>query len=101
MEEELTLLNAHRIHGNKWAELAKLLPGRYHSFMLTSFLLDKEIKEFYIFIWWTTQKEACPWILDWIVFGLGIFSIKILFMIVFYSYRLHDILFINFQNEIT
>ncbi|CAI9766265.1 unnamed protein product [Fraxinus pennsylvanica] len=28
MEEELTLLNAHRIHGNKWAELAKLLPGR-------------------------------------------------------------------------
>lgn len=64
MEEELTLLNAHRIHGNKWAELAKLLPGRYNSFMLTQFLLDKEIKEFYIFIWWTTQKEACPWILD-------------------------------------
>ncbi|KAK4480952.1 hypothetical protein RD792_011813 [Penstemon davidsonii] len=28
LEEELTLLNAHRIHGNKWAELAKLLPGR-------------------------------------------------------------------------
>ncbi|KAL2533762.1 myb domain protein [Abeliophyllum distichum] len=28
MEEELTLLNAHRNHGNKWAELAKLLPGR-------------------------------------------------------------------------
>ncbi|XP_073151611.1 transcription factor MYB3R-3-like [Henckelia pumila] len=28
MEEELTLLNAHRVHGNKWAELAKLLPGR-------------------------------------------------------------------------
>lgn len=31
LEEELTLLNAHRINGNKWAELAKLLPGRYHS----------------------------------------------------------------------
>ncbi|KAL0316329.1 UNVERIFIED_CONTAM: Transcription factor R-3 [Sesamum radiatum] len=28
LEEELTLLNAHRVHGNKWAELAKLLPGR-------------------------------------------------------------------------
>ncbi|XP_057801356.1 transcription factor MYB3R-3-like [Salvia miltiorrhiza] len=28
LEEELTLLNAHRINGNKWAELAKLLPGR-------------------------------------------------------------------------
>lgn len=31
LEEELTLLNAHRVHGNKWAELARLLPGRYHS----------------------------------------------------------------------
>ncbi|CAA3011210.1 transcription factor MYB3R-3-like isoform X1, partial [Olea europaea subsp. europaea] len=28
LEEELTLLGAHRTHGNKWAELAKLLPGR-------------------------------------------------------------------------
>ncbi|XP_073289315.1 transcription factor MYB3R-5-like [Primulina huaijiensis] len=28
LEEEISLLNAHRIHGNKWAELAKLLPGR-------------------------------------------------------------------------
>lgn len=31
LEEELTLLNAHRVNGNKWAELAKLLPGRYNS----------------------------------------------------------------------
>ncbi|XP_012850222.1 PREDICTED: myb-related protein 3R-1 isoform X2 [Erythranthe guttata] len=31
LEEELTLLNAHRVHGNKWAELARLLPGRYRS----------------------------------------------------------------------
>ncbi|XP_073277351.1 transcription factor MYB3R-5-like isoform X2 [Primulina huaijiensis] len=28
LEEEFSLLNAHRTHGNKWAELAKLLPGR-------------------------------------------------------------------------
>ncbi|XP_074271254.1 transcription factor MYB3R-3-like [Silene latifolia] len=27
-EEELALMNAHRTHGNKWAELAKYLPGR-------------------------------------------------------------------------
>ncbi|XVF08092.1 hypothetical protein REPUB_Repub06bG0196300 [Reevesia pubescens] len=28
LEEELALLNAHRIYGNKWAEIAKVLPGR-------------------------------------------------------------------------
>ncbi|OIW01244.1 hypothetical protein TanjilG_10405 [Lupinus angustifolius] len=28
MEEEMTLMNAHSIHGNKWAEIAKVLPGR-------------------------------------------------------------------------
>ncbi|KAG2318390.1 hypothetical protein Bca4012_055387 [Brassica carinata] len=27
-EEELALLNAHLTHGNKWAEIAKVLPGR-------------------------------------------------------------------------
>lgn len=27
-EEELTLIRAHQIYGNKWAELAKFLPGR-------------------------------------------------------------------------
>ncbi|KAK9714195.1 hypothetical protein RND81_06G078700 [Saponaria officinalis] len=27
-EEELALMNAHRTYGNKWAELAKYLPGR-------------------------------------------------------------------------
>uniref|UniRef100_A0A7N0UEN9 Uncharacterized protein n=1 Tax=Kalanchoe fedtschenkoi TaxID=63787 RepID=A0A7N0UEN9_KALFE len=27
-EEELTLIHAHRIYGNKWAELTKFLPGR-------------------------------------------------------------------------
>ncbi|MCD7457288.1 Transcription factor myb3r-5 [Datura stramonium] len=28
LEEELALVDAHRIHGNKWAEIAKVLPGR-------------------------------------------------------------------------
>ncbi|XP_030475601.1 transcription factor MYB3R-3 [Syzygium oleosum] len=28
LEEELALMNAHRAHGNKWAEIAKVLPGR-------------------------------------------------------------------------
>ncbi|XP_031488374.1 uncharacterized protein LOC116256221 [Nymphaea colorata] len=27
-EEELALIRAHKIHGNKWAEIAKVLPGR-------------------------------------------------------------------------
>ena len=34
LEEELDLMNAHRIYGNKWAEIAKVLPGRYHSFLV-------------------------------------------------------------------
>ncbi|KAM1271679.1 hypothetical protein ACFX2I_032572 [Malus domestica] len=28
LEEELALMNAHQMHGNKWAEIAKVLPGR-------------------------------------------------------------------------
>ncbi|OMO66284.1 hypothetical protein CCACVL1_21226, partial [Corchorus capsularis] len=28
LEEELALMNAHRVYGNKWAEIAKVLPGR-------------------------------------------------------------------------
>lgn len=28
-EEELVLMNAHHEYGNKWAEIAKVLPGRY------------------------------------------------------------------------
>lgn len=28
LEEELALMKAHRMHGNKWAEIAKVLPGR-------------------------------------------------------------------------
>ena len=27
-EEELALIRAHQMYGNRWAELAKLLPGR-------------------------------------------------------------------------
>ncbi|KAK1420705.1 hypothetical protein QVD17_22521 [Tagetes erecta] len=28
LQEEYALMNAHRVHGNKWAEIAKALPGR-------------------------------------------------------------------------
>ncbi|KAK6943657.1 SANT/Myb domain [Dillenia turbinata] len=28
LDEELALLNAHRVYGNRWAEIAKVLPGR-------------------------------------------------------------------------
>ncbi|XP_059647042.1 transcription factor MYB3R-3 [Cornus florida] len=28
LDEELALMSAHRAHGNKWAEIAKVLPGR-------------------------------------------------------------------------
>ncbi|KAJ9537119.1 hypothetical protein OSB04_029852 [Centaurea solstitialis] len=31
-EEELALINAHQVYGNKWAELTKFLPGRYAYF---------------------------------------------------------------------
>lgn len=27
-QEDLTLINAHQLYGNKWAEIAKFLPGR-------------------------------------------------------------------------
>lgn len=28
-DEELALIRAHQVYGNKWAELTKFLPGRY------------------------------------------------------------------------
>lgn len=32
LEEELTLIQCHQKYGNKWTEIAKLLPGRYSSY---------------------------------------------------------------------
>uniref|UniRef100_A0A453N338 Uncharacterized protein n=1 Tax=Aegilops tauschii subsp. strangulata TaxID=200361 RepID=A0A453N338_AEGTS len=29
IEEEHAVVNAHRVYGNKWAEIAKVLPRRY------------------------------------------------------------------------
>lgn len=38
MVEELALMHAHRMHGNKWAEIAKALPGRYPSYLICCFI---------------------------------------------------------------
>lgn len=38
LDEELALMNAHRAHGNKWAEIAKVLPGRYFLLVLIHFI---------------------------------------------------------------
>lgn len=35
-EEELILMNTHHAHGNKWAEIAKVLPGRYLTLTYTA-----------------------------------------------------------------
>jgi len=29
--EEFVFIEAHKLHGNKWAEISKLIPGRYHA----------------------------------------------------------------------
>jgi myb proto-oncogene protein len=50
-EEEVSLIEAHRIHGNKWAEIAKCLPGRYQNLFPPAFYRrkDSSLKMFPVF----------------------------------------------------
>lgn len=43
LEEELALMNAHRRNGNKWAEIAKVLPGRYHIFFIYEIFICRKL----------------------------------------------------------
>jgi len=49
-EEEFVFIEAHKINGNKWSEIAKMIPGRYtffsfnHLFHLKIFRTDNAIK---------------------------------------------------------
>jgi hypothetical protein len=44
-EEENTIINAHKMYGNKWVSIAKLLPGRYSLQLI--FRSDNQIKNFF------------------------------------------------------
>lgn len=57
-EEERVVADAHRLHGNKWAEIAKVLPGRYY-FIVSSFF-----ENICLFTYSFSQ------ILTWLLFGL-------------------------------
>ncbi len=43
--EEFVFIQAHKIHGNKWAEIAKMIPGRYSaSPFIIKYRTDNAIK---------------------------------------------------------
>ena len=43
-QEEKAIFEAHKIYGNKWAEIAKLMPGRYNSVYVYLSRTDNAVK---------------------------------------------------------
>ncbi len=43
-EEEKVIFDAHKVYGNKWAEIAKLLPGRYDLTNYSPIRTDNAVK---------------------------------------------------------
>jgi hypothetical protein len=99
-EEEQALINAHRIYGNKWAEIAKVLPGRYvyKAYFPRNFLLSLVHR--------ARSKSRCPRSLSALLqFSLFDFCFKFYFQLLIYlcdGLKLFNIgwLFVNQNYEL-